>query len=119
MIVRCAECRSYFEDVYRTKLCPHETFAANDGQNRFQHHPEAYLSPWAPGGIIRPISPGEAVPVPLMIHVGFWRGCAAHVLMALFRFLQCEYGVLQPRHFQGINQKDTFIGRLSPSTNFP
>jgi hypothetical protein len=44
MIVQCPNCQTLFEDEYRLCYCPHETFAANDGRNNFQHHPEAYLS---------------------------------------------------------------------------
>jgi hypothetical protein len=48
MIIRCRECEKYFDDEYRTTICPHETFPANDGENRFAHHPESYLSSSAP-----------------------------------------------------------------------
>ena len=41
----CDDCNMAFEDVYRSTLCPHDTFAANDGHNNFAHHPEAYLKP--------------------------------------------------------------------------
>lgn len=34
-----------FDDEYRTTICPHETFAANDGANNFAHHPESHLAP--------------------------------------------------------------------------
>ena len=44
MIIECPDCRRAFEDEYRSHLCPHETFAANDGRNNFAHHPGAYLS---------------------------------------------------------------------------
>ncbi len=44
MIVRCEECKKYFEDEFRSYVCPHYTFAANDGNNNFAHHPESYLS---------------------------------------------------------------------------
>jgi hypothetical protein len=44
MIVTCSKCEARFDDEYRTTICPHETFAANDGQNNFAHHPEAYLA---------------------------------------------------------------------------
>jgi len=43
MIVRCQKCNKGFDDQFRWTICPHETFAANDGQNNFQHHPESYL----------------------------------------------------------------------------
>jgi len=48
MIVKCSDCEKYFDDEYRTTICPHETFPANDGENRFVHHPESYLSVSAP-----------------------------------------------------------------------
>lgn len=44
MIVKCSECRRTFDDTYRSTLCPHETFPANDGANNFVHHPESHLS---------------------------------------------------------------------------
>jgi hypothetical protein len=44
MIAQCNDCQMYFEDCYRSTICPHETFAANDGSNNFAHHPESYLS---------------------------------------------------------------------------
>ena len=45
MIVRCeVGCRFYFDDEFRSTLCPHDTFPANDGHNQFAHHPESYLS---------------------------------------------------------------------------
>lgn len=44
MIALCRTCRAAYDDEYRTTICPHETFAANDGQNNFAHHPESYIS---------------------------------------------------------------------------
>lgn len=44
MIVLCRHCEKYFDDEYRDTICPHDTFAANDGENRFAHHPGSYLS---------------------------------------------------------------------------
>ena len=45
MIVSCTYgCGARFDDEFRSTICPHNTFAANDGQNNFAHHPEAYLS---------------------------------------------------------------------------
>ena len=43
MIVRCDKCGKRFDDAYRFTICPHGTFAANDGQNNFAHHPESFL----------------------------------------------------------------------------
>jgi len=44
MITRCDVCLMYFEDVYRSTICPHAAFAANDGDNYFSVHDDAYLS---------------------------------------------------------------------------
>lgn len=43
MVVHCDQCCWYFDDEFRSTLCPHKTFPANDGTNRFYHHPRAYL----------------------------------------------------------------------------
>lgn len=48
MIVQCKDCRTWFEDVYRNTWCPHDAFAANDGNNRFRRHTDSYLSDEAP-----------------------------------------------------------------------
>jgi hypothetical protein len=45
MIVLCPDCHAWFDDEFRTWVCPHDTFAANDGQNHFAHHPESVLEP--------------------------------------------------------------------------
>jgi hypothetical protein len=42
MIVSCAPCGAAYDDEYRWTWCPHDTFVANDGENRFAHHPESY-----------------------------------------------------------------------------
>jgi hypothetical protein len=44
MIVKCLTCGVHYEDVYRSTLCPHEAFTANDGENNFSVHDDAYLS---------------------------------------------------------------------------
>ena len=44
MTVRCSTCGRYFDDEFRLTYCPHDTFAANDGNNNFAHHPEALLT---------------------------------------------------------------------------
>ncbi len=44
MIVQCKICRMYLEDEFRSVLCPHTAFAANDGSNNFSVHDDAYLS---------------------------------------------------------------------------
>lgn len=43
MIVMCEECGKRFDDEYRTTICPHDTFAANDGRNNFAHQPSSFL----------------------------------------------------------------------------
>jgi hypothetical protein len=49
MIVQCEKCQRYFEDVYRSYVCPHDAFPANDGHNNFRVHNEAYIGNTAPG----------------------------------------------------------------------
>ncbi len=44
MIVKCPECRWYFDDEFRWTFCPHETFPANDGENHFEHYEDSYLA---------------------------------------------------------------------------
>lgn len=44
MIVKCETCLREFEDVYRSYVCPHDPFPANDGNNNFEMHHDAYLS---------------------------------------------------------------------------
>ena len=48
MVVQCSDCKKWFEDVYRSTICPHDAFLANDGQNNFSVHDDAYLSNVAP-----------------------------------------------------------------------
>lgn len=43
MIIRCEKCQVVYDDEFRTTICPHGTFAANDGYNNFAHHPEAFI----------------------------------------------------------------------------
>jgi hypothetical protein len=43
MKIQCSKCNARFDDEFRTTICPHETFAANDGRNNFAHHPETPL----------------------------------------------------------------------------
>ncbi len=45
MIVHCPSCGARYADEFRWTICPHETFAANDGKNNFGHHPESFLEP--------------------------------------------------------------------------
>jgi len=42
--VHCDECGRDFENRYRSTLCPHRAFPANDGRNNFKTHPEAFIS---------------------------------------------------------------------------
>jgi hypothetical protein len=44
MITKCARCRAEFEDNYRSTLCPHRAFPANDGSNNFVIHHDAHLT---------------------------------------------------------------------------
>lgn len=48
MTIECGNCGARFDDEFRTTICPHETFAANDGNNNFAHHPESILEPREP-----------------------------------------------------------------------
>ncbi len=50
MIVHCPSCGARYADEFRWTICPHETFAANDGKNNFGHHPESFLEPVEGGG---------------------------------------------------------------------
>ena len=43
MIIPCKACGLKFDDEFRTTICPHPTFAANDGNNTFTHHPDSYV----------------------------------------------------------------------------
>lgn len=49
MIVQCEKCEIYFEDEYRSTICPHNAFPANDGKNNFTVHEDAYRSVNPPG----------------------------------------------------------------------
>ena len=44
MIVKCQKCNRYFDDEFRTTICPHNAFSANDGNNNFEVHHDSYLS---------------------------------------------------------------------------
>lgn len=39
--VACLRCMKTYDDTFRLTYCPHETFAANDGKNKFRHHKES------------------------------------------------------------------------------
>ena len=43
MIVGCDSCGARFEDTYRSTVCPHSAFPANDGNNVFTIHEDSYL----------------------------------------------------------------------------
>lgn len=43
MIVKCERCFKYFEDEYRSYVCPHIAFLANDGFNNFKAHTDSHL----------------------------------------------------------------------------
>ena len=45
MIVRCSACLLKFDDEFRSTVCSHEPFPANDGTNNFVIHYEAVLIP--------------------------------------------------------------------------
>lgn len=51
MIDKCPICERWYEDEYRSKLCPHKAFPANDGNNKFGIHEDAYLADEAPLGL--------------------------------------------------------------------
>lgn len=44
MIVQCQTCSRSFDDEFRSTICPHDTFLANDGQNNFAHYPDSYIT---------------------------------------------------------------------------
>ena len=51
MIVKCSTCGLYFEDVYRSTICPHAAFPANDGNNNFKVHEDAYRNELPPRNV--------------------------------------------------------------------
>lgn len=48
MVIICTECGVTYDDEFRTTTCPHDTFAANDGNNCFRHGVES-VGPAAKG----------------------------------------------------------------------
>lgn len=60
MIVECPDCHAVFDDAYRWTFCPHNTFAANDGNNNFRHHVESLLRPAPLGQRWNPQARGAA-----------------------------------------------------------
>ena len=48
MVITCSKCGARFEDEYRTTVCPHDAFLANDGHNNFAVHHDALLVPAKP-----------------------------------------------------------------------
>lgn len=49
MITKCEKCGAKYEDEYRSIVCPHNAFPANDGNNVFTTHDDAYLEQPAGG----------------------------------------------------------------------
>lgn len=43
MTRKCESCNWTYDDEFRSTICPHDTFAANDGNNNFAHHPDSVL----------------------------------------------------------------------------
>lgn len=41
MKVYCAKCDTNYDDEFRSTVCPHMTFPANDGSNAFRHEMES------------------------------------------------------------------------------
>lgn len=48
MIIKCPDCPKYFDDEFRDTVCPHNTFLANDGRNKFKHYPDSWLDNYEP-----------------------------------------------------------------------
>lgn len=48
MIVKCEMCPMYFDDEFRTTVCPHSAFPANDGRNNFKVYEDSYLDSQPP-----------------------------------------------------------------------
>ena len=44
VIVRCDQCYMYFDDEFRSTICCHDAFLANDGKNNFAVYTDSYLS---------------------------------------------------------------------------
>lgn len=51
MIVQCQRCKMWFEGCYRSTLCPHRAFPANDGSNNFEVHENSWLDVNPPGDV--------------------------------------------------------------------
>lgn len=46
MIVQCSQCGWTYDDKFRSTMCPHDLFPANDGDNNFTiHHESVILCP--------------------------------------------------------------------------
>lgn len=87
MIVQCEKCKKYLDDEFRTTVCPHEAFRANDGANRFAYHHESYLSAKSPSEI-KPASWHEG---------GLFRCCTGSIPTdARGRVLEGEEGERRP-----------------------
>lgn len=67
MIVQCDRCGAGFDDEYRTYICPHRAFPANDRCNNFVIHEEAHLTPpdhnlqYDEGYFIRGVETGKSL----------------------------------------------------------
>jgi hypothetical protein len=55
MITKCKKCKKYFEDEFRSYICPHDAFPANDGNNNFKVHNDSYLGDSIPTFLQKPI----------------------------------------------------------------
>jgi hypothetical protein len=57
---QCPNCRNYYDDEFRSTICPHRAFLANDGNNNFQAHTnstlidprKSELQVWVNGGFV-------------------------------------------------------------------
>ena len=52
MIKHCPKCDANYDDEFRSTICPHGTFPANDGNNAFRHQVES----------VGPMSEGQQCP---------------------------------------------------------
>jgi hypothetical protein len=57
MIRDCFWCKNFYDDEFRSTICPHSAFPANDGHNNFRVHDESYLSDSPPVGWTPPPFP--------------------------------------------------------------
>ncbi len=45
MVTTCNACQCRYDDEFRSTICPHDLFPANDGQNNFTVHHESKITP--------------------------------------------------------------------------